>query len=44
MLITSSEIDSVVGSDRLPNENDAADLPYTRQCVQEYGLSNHTAA
>ncbi|KAK7728214.1 hypothetical protein SLS57_002687 [Botryosphaeria dothidea] len=29
------EIDRVVGSDRLPNENDAADLPYTRQCVQE---------
>ncbi|KAF9632405.1 Cytochrome P450 [Lasiodiplodia theobromae] len=29
------EIDRVVGPDRLPNEEDSIDLPYTRQCIQE---------
>ncbi|KAF9628965.1 Cytochrome P450 [Lasiodiplodia theobromae] len=29
------EIDRVIGPDRLPNENDAPDLPYVRQIVQE---------
>ncbi|KAH7053207.1 cytochrome P450 [Macrophomina phaseolina] len=29
------EIDRVVGPNRLPSESDAANLPYTRQCIQE---------
>lgn len=35
MLMVRAEIDRVVGPDRLPTDDDAVNLPYTRQVVQE---------